>query len=207
MAIVLLLSNIVGEEYDSFFSISLAGIIIFATNTLCVFDVSFLMSFSCVLGIAMLYRPIYKALVKSKFNKKIASSVALSLSSTISLMMIMAYFFQTLNVISIVANLIIIPIFTITFSIVFIVSFVSLIIPHICFLLYPLNYVFDLISIIATMLGGLFFSNFNTIGFNYIGLVLYFVLLLVIGRFCTAKYVHRVIVTLPMVALLFICLI
>mgnify|MGYP003288653147 CR=1 FL=1 len=117
MTVVLMLADIFGEEYDSFCSISIAGIVIFAINPLCVYDVSFLMSFSCVLGIAMLYKPIYKALIKANFHKKVASSVALSLSSTISLMIIMAYYFQTLNVISIVANLIIIPIFTIAFSI------------------------------------------------------------------------------------------
>lgn len=207
MAIVLMLSDVFGEEYDIFCSISLAGIIIYAINPLCVFDVSFLMSFSCVLGIAMLYKPIYKALIKGKFNKKVASSIALSLSSTLSLMLIMAFFFRTLNVISIVANLIIIPIFTIGFTITFVCAFASLIIPHLCYVLYPVNYIFDIISVIAKIFGSLSFSNFNTARFNYIALVVYFMLLLFIGRFCTAKYQHRVIIILPMVALIFCCLV
>jgi len=208
MATILLLSDILGTEYDSYCSISIAGIVIYFINPLCVFDVSFLMSFGCVLGIAMLCKPIYKMLtVKLHFNKAIASSIAMSLSATISLIFIMAFFFQNLNIISIIANIIIIPIFTLAFICNFAISIVSIFIPVLSYILYPINYVLDFINLLATVFGNLAISNFNTLSFNYIAIIIYFMLILLLGRLCTAKYQYKIAVTLPMVAILFCCLI
>lgn len=207
MATILLLSEQFGTEYDSFCSISVTGIIIYFINPLCVFDVSFLMSFGCVIGIAILYKPIYKMLTeKLKFNKTIASSASMSLSATISLIFVMAFFFQNLNIISIIANIIIIPLFTVAFTCNFIISIISLFIPILAYLMYPINYILDFINLIAIMFGNLTFSNFNTLSFNYIGVIIYCALLLIIGRLCTAKYQYKLAVTLPMVALLVCCL-
>jgi len=207
MAIILLISDICGAEYDSFNAISIAGIVIYILNPLCVFDISFLMSFSCVMGITMLNKPINTMLLKFKYPKKLASSIAMSLSSTIALVFIMAFYFQTLNIISILANIILIPIFTIAFSIAFVVSMISIFIPAVGYVLYGINYIFDFINVIATMFGNLSISNFNTLRFNYIAIFIYFMLLLFLGRFNTAKYRYKVMATLPIVALLLVCLI
>lgn len=207
MSLVLLISQILRKQYDSFNSISVAGIIIFLINPFCIFDVGFLLSFSCVIGITILYRPIRRALAKTHINAKIRDAVAISLSTSIAIVMIMAFYFRTLNVISLVANVILIPIFTIAFSIVFIVSIVSILIPVVSYILLPVDYIFNLINLIATTLGNLSISNFNTIEFNYIAIIIYFVLLLFISRFCTAKYQYKLISILPMVALLFYCLV
>ncbi len=206
MALIFMMSEILGREYDSFNSISIAGIVIFIINPLCIFDVAFLLSFGCVIGITMLYMPIEKALSKTKISPKIIKSLAISLATTISIVIIMAYYFRTLNIISIVANVILIPIFTMAFTIVFVVSLASLLLPILSYLLFPVNYVFDLINLIATILGNLSISNFNTIRFNYIAIILYFMLLLFLGRFCTSKYSYKAISSLSILALLFCCL-
>jgi len=207
MSLILLLANILGKEYDSFTSISIAGIIIFLINPLCVFDVAFLLSFSCVIGITMLYRPIKKTLTKTKLPNKLVDSVSISLATTISIVFIMAFYFKTLNIISIIANVILIPIFTFGFVVVFVCAMLSLILPYVAYLLYPVNYIFEFLSLLATIFANLSISNFNTLEFNYIAIVLYFILLLFVGRFCTAKYQYKIFVTLPMVALLFYCLV
>ena len=206
MSIIMLLATMLGKEYDPFNSISVAGIIIFLINPLCIFDVAFLLSFSCVIGITMLYAPINKALQKTKMPEKIVNSVAMSLATTTAIVVIMAYYFRTLNIISIIANVILIPIFTVAFSVVFVISILSLLIPFLCYLLYPINYIFSFINIIATILGNLAISNFNTLEINYISIIIYFILLLFSGRFCTAKYQLKLISTLPILALLFYCL-
>lgn len=206
MSLVLILARIFQREYDSLNSISIAGIVVFLMNPLCIFDVGFLLSFSCVLGITMLYKPIRKVFEKVHISKAVADSVAISFSTTIAIIFIMAYYFKTLNIISIVANVILIPIFTIAFTIVFVLSILSLIIPILSYVMYPVNYIFSFINIIATILGNLSISNFNTLEFNFVAIVIYFVLLLFMGRFCTARYQYKIISTLPMVALLFYCL-
>ena len=206
MTMILLISIILGKEYDPFNSISVAGIILFIINPLVVFDVAFLLSFSCIIAITMLHAPIHKFLQKIKVPEKLSNAMAMSLSTSLGIIIIMAYYFKTLNIISLIANIILIPIFACAFSIVFVVAFVSLLLPYLTYILYPLNYIFSSINIIATVLGNLSISNFNTLEFNFIAIIIYFVLLLFAGRFCTAKYQYKLISTLPIVALLFYCL-
>ena len=207
MSLILLMAGILHKEYDSFNSISIAGIVVFLLNPLCIFDVGFLLSFSCVIGITMLYKPIRKAFAKIKMPKVVADSFAISLSTTISIVFVMAYYFKTLNIISIIANVILIPIFTVAFVIIFVVSILALLIPFVSYVLYPINYILSFINLVATVLGNLSISNFNTLEFNFVAILVYFVLLLFLGRFCTAKYQYKIISTLPMVALLFYCLV
>lgn len=206
MAIVLLLSKILKEEYDVYNSISIAGIVVFIMNPLCVFDISFLMSFSCVLGIAMLNKPIYSVLSKTKISKKIVESVSISLSTTLALVIIMAFYFRTLNVISIIANVLLIPIFTIAFIPTFVIAILSLIVPYIAYLLYPINYIFTFINFCATLLGNLSISNFNTIEINYIAIIVYFILIVLMGRLCSAKWQYKIAISVPTLALLVCCL-
>ena len=207
MYIMLLLAPLFYREYDPLSSIALAGIIIFLFNPLSAFDISFLMSFSCVAGITMLYKPIKTALSHTKLPNSIANSLAVSCATMLTLIFIMAHYFNTLNIISLLSNIILIPIFTFAFVILFVVSLLSLIIPVITYLLLPINQIFNAINIIATILGGLTISNFTTIQFSYIAIVLYFILLLLISRICTAKKEIKVMLSLPTVALLIVCLV
>lgn len=203
MAVVLLLSKNLNEEYDIYNSLALAGIVVYAINPVCIFDISFLMSFSCVFGIAMLYKPINIALNKFKFTPKLANALALSMSTTTALIMIMAFFFNNFNIISLFANVIIIPLFTIAFVPIFIISMLSLIIPYITYLLFPLNYLLNFISWVAGVLGNLPISNFTTMKINYLAIIMYFVLIVLLGRLCSAKRQYKFIISLPTLALLF----
>ncbi|MBR2969626.1 MAG: ComEC/Rec2 family competence protein [Clostridia bacterium] len=206
MALVLMLANLLHRDYDNYNAISLAGIVVFLINPLSVFDISFLMSFSCAFGIALFYKPFRKGLLAMRCTKAIAESLAMSLATTLILVFIMAYYFQTLNVISIFANIIIIPIFTIGFVIAFIVALLSLIIPIVGYILYPVNFIFDFIALLSTILGNLPIANFSTITFHFIVIAIYFIFLLVCSRLCTAKYQYKIMATLPIVALIFCCL-
>jgi len=207
MSLIFILSEIMGKEYDSFNSIAVAGIVVYAINPLCIFDAAFLLSFSCVIGITMLYAPIEKFLSKTKVSPKIVKSLSVSLSTTIAILIIMACYFRTLNIISLLANMILIPIFTLAFVPLFVISIASLILPYLSYLLYPINYIFEFINIIAIILGNLYISNFTTIKINYICIIIYFLFLLFLGRFCTAKYQYKIISSLSILALLFYCVI
>lgn len=207
MALILLFSKNVGRQYDPLNSIGVAGIVIFLINPLCVFDVSFLLSFSCVLGITLFSTSFKAVLVKAKLNEKLSDALAISAATTLTIIIIMAYYFKTLNIISLLANVILIPLFTIGFTVVFIISLISLIIPPISYLMYPVNYIFDFINITANILGNLPISNFETIDVAYIAIFIYFILLLFMSRFCTAKKLHKLIAIVPIFIALALCLI
>ncbi len=206
MAAVLMLANIFGREHDSLNAISVAGIVIFLINPICVFDVGFLLSFSCVLGITLLSASIQSVLIKAKMPEKTATALSLSMATTISIMFIMAHFFKNLNIISIVANMILIPIFTVGFTVVFVTSMLSLLVPHLCYLIYPINYIFDFINLTATFFGNLPIANFATIDVKFVSILIYFVLLIFISRFCTSKPKHKAISAIPITAVLVWCL-
>ncbi len=206
MSIVMLLAPMFFREYDTLSSIAFSGIIIYFINPLSAFDPGFLMSFACVIGIALLNKPIRSALAHLKMPNWLLDSLSISSATMTSLIFIMAHFFNTLNIISLLANIILIPIFTFAFTIVFVVSILSLIIPYVSIVLYPINYIFDFINIVATILGNLSISNFQTISFNYVAILVYLLLLVFISRICVADRKTKVILSLPTVALLVVCL-
>lgn len=207
MAIVLILADLLHRDYDSFNAISLAGIVIFAINPLSIFDVSFLMSFACAFGIALLYKTFLKGFLHIKCPKYLSEALSLSLATTISLLFVMAYYFQTLNVISLIANIVIIPLFTVAFVCIFLSSILSLIFPYIMYLMYPINYLLNFITLLSNIFGNLPISNFTTIKFDMIAIVLYYLIIVIMSRLCTAKNTYKVLATLPMIVLLVWCLI
>ncbi len=206
MSLVMLMSPLLFRQYDSLSAISLAGIIVFIVNPLCIFDISTLMSFSCAYGITLLYKPISRVLSKTRIPKVVVDSLSISIATMISLMLVMAYFFKSINLISIIANIILIPIFTIGFSFIFALSMLSLILPFITYLLVIVNPLFDFIALLAGVFGNLPFANFATVDFKYIGIIVYFAIILITSRICVAKTKDKVILTLPLLALLIVCL-
>ena len=209
MCIIMMIAKQVRREYDSLNALSIAGIVIFLTNPFCVFDVGFLLSFSCVAGIIMFTPTIKRGLEKCKdfIPSGIVDAISISTATTLSIVFVNAYYFQTFNIISIIANVFIIPMFTIAFICVFCVSMFALICPYFSYLLVPINYLINFINILANIFGNLDISNFTTTQFAYMTIVVYFVLLLFLSRLCVVKYNYKIITTLPMVALLFYCLI
>ncbi len=207
MAVIMMLSGLLYRQYDSLSAIAFAGIIIFLINPLSAFNVSFLMSFSCVVGITLLYKSIRSVLAHTKLKNAILETLSMSLATAISLMVVMAYFYNTLNVISLLANILLIPLFTVAFLAVFLCSAVSFVIPAVSYVLYAVNPIMDVINLAANILGKLPFANFSTISFSYISIILYFALLLCISRFCLLSKKGKVASSLTITSLLVMALV
>ena len=101
------------------------------------------------------------------------------------------------------ANIVLIPLFTVGFIVSFVVGFLGLISRYIGILLVPVNYLFSFINIVAHILGNLSFANFETVNVHYISIVIYMIILLLMSNKTTAKPAHKTIVILPLVAILF----
>ncbi len=207
MSIIMLLAPLIGRRYDTLSALSVAGIVIFCTNPLCVYDVGFLMSFSCVLGIAFMFKPIASAISKTHLPKWLGDSVAISTATMVSVLIVMAYFFGRINIVSVFANILILPMFSLAFSIVFVLGFLSLIAPFITYMLLPLNFLFNIINSMTFVIANLKYVNYNTANLNYYVCLIYFFLLMILGRICTAKRGEKVVTSLTIVALLMACLV
>lgn len=183
MTFCLLLAPIVYSEYDIISAISFAGIITLLLNPLEVYDAGWLMSFGCVFGIAMFAQPLTSFFYKLKFGK-LASSVAVSLSTQITILFVMIMYYNNIQILSIVANLFLIPMFTIAFTAIFFVSFISLALPFVSYTLYVINPLMSLIILLTHLISSMPFAVISTNPVNYCSLLIYFCMLVFMSKYC-----------------------
>lgn len=153
MAIVLLLSRMCNRPYDGLNSLAIAGFVIVCFSPLSTVDVGFLMSFFCVMFILLLAKPFTK-LLSFVMPRKVASVMAVSISAQIGILPFTASFFSSFNFLSVFANFLVIPIFSIIFPALFVLAFLLSFMPFLGPVLVVFDYAFDLVFIIAS-----FFSS------------------------------------------------
>lgn len=183
MGLCLLLSYVFGERADSLSSISLAGILILLFQPLYIFDAGFLLSFGSIFGILLLYKPISALLQKIYLPVFIADLIGVTLSAQILTLPIIAYFFNSIPLISTISNLLILPLFSLMFVLLFVFIFVGLIL--------PIGFVFVVVEMLVNVVNSLIvlFGKFGTISvynFGLIASVFYFALIFMLSNFVMA---------------------
>lgn len=202
MCVIAMVAKLKNRRYDIYNSLAVAGIVIYLINPLCVFDASFLLSFLTVFGIATLYNLFNNAFEKIKMNMILANSLALTMSATISIFAVMIFYFKTINLISFVANILILPLFSVVFSISFVVASFSLIIPYVVYLIQPLNYIFEFINFTSRISGSFSIANIQTTSIGFVAIILYFLLILINGRLNMSKTIFKLMCSIPVFMLL-----
>jgi len=113
MATIFLSSMLVEREVDLINSLCLAALLILTFNPLNLFDVGFQLSFVSVLSIISFY-PLMENLLIGKrdmprFVKRILQALSVSLAAWLGVAGLIAYYFQIVTPITILANLFVIP--------------------------------------------------------------------------------------------------
>jgi len=139
MTTCMLLCNLDNRKYDSLSSLSLALIIILLISPVSLFDIGLQMSFSAVLGIILLQKPICRLLTKFLY-RPFAEALALSLAASVGVSIITTYVFSNFNLFSVFTNMIVIPIASISYMLLFIALIISLLIPQIKSILLVFEY-------------------------------------------------------------------
>lgn len=163
MLSVYFISVLLQRKPDLLHSMAVAAIIILGINTHQLFDVGFQLSFSAVLGIYWLNQPILKLLPKPKGTLQtiLINIPSITLAAQISTMPLVLYYFHQYSPISVLANLIVIPLG----ETIIIFSFVMTILIGIGLTFSWLNWIYDsIISFVLDMIGWLaktdvFFRN------------------------------------------------
>ena len=148
MGLVLLFTHISGKWYDNLNSLGLAGIVITLVFPLSPLDVGFEMSFFCVLGIIVIY-PWLSKLLKKIFPKFVAESFAISISAQIAILPFLAKIYSLINLLSFFANLLLIPLFSVLYPLLFVSSLIVALLPFMGFLLKACGWGFDFITMCA----------------------------------------------------------
>ena len=103
------LSIMLGRDYDLMSSASLACIILIIKNPFYLYNISFLYSFSCVFGIALVQDIITKYSLSSKKLGNIFSMMLVSLSANIFAKPITMKYFYHINLWDFISNILIVP--------------------------------------------------------------------------------------------------
>lgn len=107
MLAVLMIGKAVGRNYDLLASVSFAGMVMLVFNPMAVHDPGFMISFGAMYSIALLHPHFYSMLrfIPAVFR----SAAALSLAVWFGLAPVLAHYFNYISVISIIINIIAVP--------------------------------------------------------------------------------------------------
>lgn len=148
MGIIFLACQLSGKCYDSLNTLGVAGLLALVTSPLYAFDVGFLMSYFCVIGIILL-SPFLTAFFKKIFPKFVAESLAVSTSATIAILPFLALMYSKLNLLTFFTNLLTVPIFGVAYPFLCVAVVICLIMPFMGWTLTVCGFLFTLVNLIA----------------------------------------------------------
>ncbi len=142
MSLVFLFASLSGRKYDRLNSLAICAFLILLFKPLYIFDAGFLLSFGCVFCIFVLSSLVRDFLKFLKIGYKLCDSLAIILGVQIGLIPLVSLFYTKMNVLSIICNLICVPLFEIAFILTFIFSIICLILPFTTFILKGVEFLY-----------------------------------------------------------------
>ena len=175
MLAVLMVGKTAGRKYDLLASVSFASMVMLFFKPLAIHDPGFIISFGAMYTIALIY-PIFYCILRC-ISPTIRNAAALSLSVWFGLAPILAYYFNYISIISIIINIIAIPLtFVITIA-GFAGVFVGIVSKALALYIFSVDYY--LISLLNYIIQEA--SEFHLTGFNIPTLPVYIYILYYAG--------------------------
>lgn len=199
MAICLLLSKLFSRKYDPLNALSLAGIILLALSPMSLFSTGFQLSFCATFGIIFLSRLFNLVHFKNSFAQELWNAIRITISAQMGVAPLMFYYFGWISAWSILANLLLVPLFTLFYTVLFAVNFFVVVCPQLQVIAKVPEAIFEVFRYFNNIIMGL--PN-GTIFFNKINLpsiVLYFVLLWTSSKYLVVSTKTRGIVAIILV--------
>lgn len=194
MTILLSICDALQIEYDGLSSLSIAGIIILLFSPLQVLSLSFQLSFLSVFGIIAFTPTITRLFCKIKIPKTLASVLAISISTNIAILPVCANAFTEVSLLGVISNIFILPIFTVSFILSFIILIISFIFSGFGVLLVIPNLFLHLIKVLADFSVSLHSLIFRTFENAYSILFLLCVSLLLLHYLMVKKIIKTAII-------------
>ena len=164
---------------DTASALSLAFLIIVAVQPLSIYSAGFCLSFSAVAGIAMLYGPIMSHMPKA------FASVATTVAATLGTLPFTVSFFGTFSTYSIIANIFIVPLITLSLPVGLVALALSYAyMPLGALIAVPARLMLGASEAVSSAMAGLPGSIIYLSGFNGAVSVLYFAALIMLSKYC-----------------------
>lgn len=113
MALVMLAGKALDRKADLLNSLGIASLILLAVNPFMLFDVGFLLSFGATAGLALLYRRVF-AIIPAWIPGFIRETLAATVSAQAGVFPLLIHYFSKISLISLISNLIVVPLTGIT---------------------------------------------------------------------------------------------
>lgn len=190
MSLVLCGAKAFGNRYDSLSSLSFAGCLILLINPFYVFDLGFQLSFASCFGIILLM-PTFNALFKKiNFSNKFSQVFSITLSASLGTFPIIFHNFERMNFLSLCANIFVVPLFSILFSLLIIFMLLNLVFPF-GFLFYIIEIGFNFIVLITKSFGAVTSMIFVTNSFALTYSLMFYLILFFASKFINLKNKFR----------------
>ncbi len=181
MTMVVLYSKAKGKQYDPLCGLSIAGGLILLIHPFDLFNVGFQLSFAVVFALFCLSPPIGGMLSKI-MPEKLANSLAVCVSTFVGSILIIAYYFKNCSLLAILSNLIIIPVVSISFTLLLVFVILASIFSPLKFLLVVPNLLFECINSLVYSIAELGMSAI-LLSTNLLGVVLGLILIFVLSDY------------------------
>ncbi len=139
MGIIILSGKIIMRETDIYTSISAAALILLFINPYTIYDIGFQLSFMATLSLVMFYPPIKKAVTHRRIPEIVADTLAATLAAQLGVIPVTLYYFNNLSLISVISNLLVVPLVQVITIIGFIMVFAGLLNIHLAVLIGYIN--------------------------------------------------------------------
>ena len=183
------------KDNDAFNNIFVIAIILLMINPLNLFNVSFLLSFSAVIGIILLAPVIQFKILEmfyeeSRFKKNIVGLFSVSISAYLFTIPIILNSFGTVSIISIIGNLLIVPLM----APIMIIGIVGGLFGNFLFgmfLLHFLNIILSIIRYIISILASFPFATVSIENMSVVFIILYYFVLLLLSGYIKIPIKHK----------------
>lgn len=194
MTAVAMLLRIAWHKTDLLNSMSIAAVILLVANPLNLFNAGFLLSFGAVYGIATVSLALNRWIegkVKGKLACKLLGAVAVSIGATLGTVLISAHYFGSVATMSVVANLVVVPIV----SVIFVAAAISLLPFFFGYIGGLVEVLLSLVKWFSALVSNLSFSTVETPRLG-VAILFWLVLLFVLGGYVNLKGKTKTVVCL-----------
>ena len=181
MALIYLSAGVLGRKTDILNSAATAAFLILLIRPMDLLEVSFQLSFLAVCSIGLLQEPIENAL--KFFPKRIASPMAVGLSSQIGTLPLTTYYFNLISPVSILANLLVLPVLGVVTAGGFLILPIGAVLPSVAVIpAIPLRFLCRLILVVTDFAAGLPYAYFRVVSPSVFTIIMTFLFLWIISR-------------------------
>lgn len=202
MSMVALLASIWFRKYDGLNSTSLSGCILLLINPMYVFDVGFQMTFLSILGIIMFSNLFKRVRINNKILSSVVFSLITSLSAQLALLPIFANVYGYISTWSLLANLIIIPLFSIFYTMLFMLNILVLICPFLKFVYFFPKCMLETIIYINQFVNMLPYSIIYTQIISTPLTFLYYINMFVLSKYVVLEWKYKIIISLLLLSVI-----